>query len=97
MRVFQTTLAVCVLATATTALAQESGIRVRSIRGFWPVLVSAQEIFLRAKRTPSITNFRQGFRWATVTSRQRRLDYRRAPSPGLTAPWTIWSFSSKAI
>jgi predicted enzyme related to lactoylglutathione lyase len=32
MRVFQTTVAVCVLAAATAALAQESGIRVRSIR-----------------------------------------------------------------
>ena len=29
---FQTTLAVCVLAAATTAFAQESGIRVRSVR-----------------------------------------------------------------
>ena len=32
MRVLQTTVAVCVLAAATAALAQESGIRVRSIR-----------------------------------------------------------------
>jgi predicted enzyme related to lactoylglutathione lyase len=32
MRVLQTTAAVCVLAAATAALAQESGIRVRSIR-----------------------------------------------------------------
>ena len=32
MRVLQTTLAVCVLASATAAFAQESGIRVRSVR-----------------------------------------------------------------
>jgi predicted enzyme related to lactoylglutathione lyase len=32
MRVFQSTLAVCLLAAATTAMAQESGIRVRSVR-----------------------------------------------------------------
>lgn len=32
MRLLQTTLAVCVLASATTAFAQESGIRVRSVR-----------------------------------------------------------------